>query len=147
MTTRDDELRRIEGEVGVLLKRVKRVIGERARMVHPDLGSASYLMLGQLEVSGPVRAADLAGALGHDKGGVSRHVQQLVDLGLVERRPDPEDRRAQLLVLTDEAVARLDAVRRERSARFDALLAEWSGDELATFADQLGRYNAALETD
>ena len=43
-----------------------------------------------------------------DKGGVSRQVQPLVDLGLVERRPDAEDRRAILLDATTEGRERLE---------------------------------------
>jgi hypothetical protein len=43
--SRAEELGRLEQEVGVLIRRVKRVIGERARAVHPDLQPASYLML------------------------------------------------------------------------------------------------------
>ncbi len=34
--SRTDALRELEGEVGVLVRRIRRVIGERARAVHPD---------------------------------------------------------------------------------------------------------------
>ena len=44
MTSRADSLR-ASSEVGVLIRRIRRVIGERARAVHPDLQPASYLML------------------------------------------------------------------------------------------------------
>lgn len=147
MNERDESLRQIEREVTALIRRVKRVVGDRARVIHPDLGPAGYFMLLHLATAGPVRAADLAEALGHDKGGVSRHVQHLADLGLLERQPDPEDRRAQLLVITEQGHARLEAMHDERRKRFDARLSEWSADELADFARQLGRYNAALEVD
>ena len=96
-TARYDDLRRIETEVGTLIRRVKRVMGERAREVHPDLHPITYFILTHLAVHGPLRGADLSDAFGMDKGGVSRQVQTLVDLGLVERRPDAEDRRAILL--------------------------------------------------
>ena len=82
-----------------------------------------------------------------DKGGVSRQVQALVDLGLVERQPDPEDRRAILLDATDEGRTRLDMVRRHRSDRFDQRLADWSDAELGAFAAQLAAYNTALSDD
>ena len=97
MTARNDDLRRIEAEVGSLIRRVKRVMGERAREVHPDLHPMTYVILAHLADHGPMRGADLSGAFEMDKGGVSRQVQALVDLGLVERQPDPEDRRAILL--------------------------------------------------
>ena len=91
-TTRYDDLRRIEAEVGTLIRRVKRVMGERAREVHPELHPMTYFMLTHLATHGPLRGADLADAFGMDKGGVSRQVQTLVDLGLVERRPAAEGR-------------------------------------------------------
>lgn len=144
MNTRHDDLRRVESEVGTLIRRVKRVMGERAREVHPDLHPMTYVVLAHLAASGPLRGADLSDAFGMDKGGVSRQVQALVDLGLVERRPDPEDRRAILVGATDEGRTRLEAMSRSRSQRFDQRLADWTDAELAAFAAQLAAYNSAL---
>lgn len=146
-STRYDDLRRIEAEVGTLIRRVKRVMGERAREVHPDLHPMTYFILTHLAKQGPTRAADLSDAFGMDKGGVSRQVQTLVDLGLVERRPAAEDRRAILLDASDEGRTRLETVARSRSDRFDQRLGAWSDDELSTFAAQLAAYNQALSDD
>ena len=52
MTSRPDSLRQLEREVGVLIRRIKRVIGERAHAVHEDLQPASYLMLSWLADEG-----------------------------------------------------------------------------------------------
>ena len=79
--TRYDDLRSIETEVGTLIRRVKRVMGERAREIHPDLHPITYFILTHLAMHGPLRGADLSDAFGMDKGGVSRQVQTLVDLG------------------------------------------------------------------
>lgn len=147
MSARYDDLRRIETEVGTLIRRVKRVVGERAREVHPELHPMTFFILMHLEKEGPMRAADLSDAFGMDKGGVSRQVQTLVDLGLVERRPDAEDRRAILLDATEEGRKRLDAMRRRRSDRFDQRLSAWSDTEITTFADQLAEYNRYLSDD
>lgn len=147
MNARDDDLRRIESEVGSLIRRVKRVMGERAREVHPDLHPMTYFILTHLAANGPMRGADLSDAFGMDKGGVSRQVQTLVDLGLVERKPDAEDRRAILLDATDEGRRRLHEVSRSRSDRFDQRLADWSDAELSAFAGQLAAYNSALSDD
>ena len=145
--TRYDDLRSIETEVGTLIRRVKRVMGERAREIHPDLHPITYFILSHLAMHGPLRGADLADAFGMDKGGVSRQVQTLVDLGLVERQPNPEDRRAILLDATEEGRERLRTVARNRSDRFDQRLAHWSDTELSTFARQLASYNRALSDD
>ena len=147
MTTRNEDLRRIEAEVGSLIRRVRRVIGERAREVHPDLHPMTYFILTHLANNGPMRGADLSDAFGMDKGGVSRQVQALVDLGLVERRPDAEDRRAILLDATTEGRKRLEVMSQHRSDRFDQRLSDWSDAELSQFASQLAAYNTALSDD
>ncbi|MBS2936490.1 MarR family transcriptional regulator [Nocardioides sp. J2M5] len=147
MSTRNDDLRAIESEVGSLIRRVKRVIAERAREVHPELHPMTYFILTHLATHGPQRGADLSDAFGMDKGGVSRQVQALVDLGLVERKPDAEDRRAILLDATDEGRKRLEVMSQSRRDRFDERLADWSDEELHTFAGQLAAYNLALADD
>ena len=147
VSTRNDDLRRIETEVGSLIRRVKRVMAERALAVHPDLHPMTYFILSHLAVHGPLRGADLSDAFGMDKGGVSRQVQALVDLGLVERKPAPEDRRANLLDATEEGRRRLDEVSASRRDRFDQRLADWSDEELSHFAGQLAAYNRALSDD
>jgi DNA-binding MarR family transcriptional regulator len=143
--SRADELGRLEQEVGVLIRRVKRVIGERARAVHPDLQPASYLVLSYLATSGPQRSSVLSERFGVDKGAISRQVQHLCDLGLVERTPDPEDGRATLVSASADAVHRLESISRDRRRWLDEQLSEWSEDDLREFVTGLARYNQALD--
>lgn len=146
-TPRDADLRRIESEVLVLLRRIKRVLVERAHAIHADLGPTSYLLLSRIIAAGELRGSDLAGSFGVDKGGVSRGVQHLVDLGLVERSPDPEDRRASLLRATPLALERMAALEQARRERFDERLSGWDDADVARFADQLADYNRLLSDD
>ena len=141
---RHDSLRHLEREVGVLIRRVRRVIGERARSVHEDLQPASYLMLSWLADEGPMRASSMVDHFGIDKGAVSRQLQHLVDLGLVERTPDPDDGRATLVAASDDAVRRLADVSEHRRKWLDERLGDWTTDELETFAVTLEKYNRAL---
>jgi DNA-binding MarR family transcriptional regulator len=134
----------LEGEVAVLIRRVKRVIGERARAMHPDLQPASYLMIGYVAEHGPVRASAVAEVYGIDKGAISRQVNHLVHLGLLRGEPDPADRRATLLSVTDEALSRLEDLKAHRRKLVDEQLGDWSAAELERFASDLARYNAAL---
>jgi DNA-binding MarR family transcriptional regulator len=142
---RAEELRRLEQEVGVLIRRVKRVIGERSRAVHPDLQPASYLMLTYLAAEGAQRSSVLSERFGVDKGAISRQVQHLTELGLVEREPDPLDGRAALVSASPEAVRRLEAVEQDRRRWLDERLSEWSEDDLRDFVTALARYNATLD--
>ncbi len=84
---RAESLRMLESEVGVLIRRVRRVIGERARALHPDLPASSYLMLTTVAQNGPLRASALAEQFDMDKGAISRQVRHLADLGLLDCTP------------------------------------------------------------
>src|SRR3954452_21832739 len=143
MPTRAESLRHLEREVGVLIRRIKRVIGERARLVHPDLQPASYLMLSWLVDEGPVRASSMVENFNIDKGAVSRQLQHLVDLDLVVRTPDPADGRATLVAPSDEARRRLADVADHRRKWLDEQLGDWTADELETFAQNLEKYKRA----
>lgn len=141
---RSEAMRMLEHEIGLLLRRVRKGIGERATGVHPELSSTSFTLLVTLAETGPKRAADLADIFALDKGTVSRLVHQLVDLGLVERVPDPSDGRASILGITEDAVRRLSAMREERFQEFDARLASWDPDEIRDLAERLVRFNETL---
>ena len=134
----------LETEVGVLIRRVRRVIGERARAVHPELLPSSYLMLGHIRDHGPMRASALSQAFEIDKGAISRQVQHLIDLGLLDRSPDPEDGRATLLSASKDGVRRLEQVAAARRVELAERLGDWSPDDMLEFARSLRRYNDAL---
>ncbi|GAB3253337.1 MarR family winged helix-turn-helix transcriptional regulator [Nocardioides dilutus] len=141
---RGEQLRRLEAEVGVLIRRIRRVIHERARAVHPEMQPSAYLLLAWLAEEGPVRASAIAESFGIDKGAISRQLQHLVELGLVTRQPDPADGRATLVAASDDAVRRMADVAAHRRKWLDEQLGDWSADELAGFVDTLARYNDAL---
>jgi DNA-binding MarR family transcriptional regulator len=143
--SRADELGRLEQELGVLIRRVKRVIGERARAVHPDLQPASYLMLTYLAGEGPQRSSVVSERFNVDKGAISRQVQHLCELGLLQREPDPVDGRAMLISATPDAVRRMAAVDADRRRWLEEQLAGWSEEDLRDFVEALGRYNVALD--
>ena len=144
VASREEALTALETEVGVLIRRSRRVIGERARAVHEELLPASYLMLSYVREHGPLRASAMCAVFDIDKGAISRQVQHLIDLGLIDRAPDPEDGRATLLTVSADGVARLDRVAAERREQLDERLADWPADELQAFASSMRRYNDAL---
>jgi len=148
MTTvvgRMDALQAIEDEIGVLVRRLKRAINERAHAVNRDLQGASYLLLGWLAEHGPVRASAIVEVFGMDKGSLSRQLQHLEELGLVERTPDPADGRATLVSASSEGARRLTEVDAQRRVSLDEGLGDWSVAELEAFARQLAHYNRSLD--
>lgn len=128
----------------MLVRRIRRVIAERARLVHPDLQPASYLMLGHVAENGPMRASAVADLFTVDKGAISRQVTHLMELGLVEKSRDPEDGRAWLLTATPDAVQRLRTVAEQRRTYLAERLDGWEAGDLERFTDLLARYNDSL---
>lgn len=135
----------VEVEVQVLARRLRRVLHQRAAALGTGTSPLGYLALGRLVSHGPARQVDLVGVLGVEKGAVSRLVTHLEELGLVERRADPDDRRAWLVAATPEAERRLAEVDAERRRRYRARLADVSTADLVQLASLLGRYNAAVD--
>lgn len=68
--------------------------------VRPAHGFAFVLLS-----AGDVTTTDLARHLGITKQGAAQLIAHLVERGYVERQPDPEDRRARRLVLTEHGWA------------------------------------------
>ncbi|GIJ68856.1 MarR family winged helix-turn-helix transcriptional regulator [Virgisporangium ochraceum] len=64
---------------------------------------------------------ELAAALGQRESAVTAMVRRLLDAGLVERHPSPDDHRAHQLALTDYGVETLETVR-PLVAEFNAML-------------------------
>src|SRR5579875_3417002 len=78
----------------------------RARMLAAaahDVEWSAHVLLKCLSSEGSMRAGELAETIHSDPSTVSRQVAALVKEGLLERRADPEDGRASLLVLTPRA--------------------------------------------
>ena len=135
----------LELELSRLVRRIKRVIGDRARTIHPDLTPTGYLMLAYTSERGSVRASAVVEAFNLDKGAVSRHVQSLVEFGLATRERDPDDGRAWVVSLTDEGRRRMHDVATVRREQLGRRLEDWSDDELDSFVATLGRYNTSLD--
>jgi DNA-binding MarR family transcriptional regulator len=138
-------IRELEAQMGVVARRVRRVVAERAAAIDPALGAIAYSVLDHLAAQGPSRQSDLVSALSSEKGAVSRAVQQLVDLGLALREEDPRDGRACVVTLSAEGRRRLDALVRRRRSAYAEKLAGWSPEELEELVRLLGRYNESLE--
>ena len=86
-----------------------------------------------------LRPSDLAASDGHDLSTVSRRIGALVGQGWLVREPDPADRRACRVALTDEGRSRLLAERDARAAVVTDVLADWTEEDTATLARLLER--------
>ena len=132
---------RLEREIALLLRRARMISQRLSGELHPDLDGSAYALLALLQDLGPLRAGELVARLGQDKSTVSRQVAKLVELGLVARSADPDDGRAQTLAPSAEGSARFTRIRAARRARWEADLADWPDDDVATLGELLARLN------
>jgi DNA-binding MarR family transcriptional regulator len=112
-----------------------------------DVEWSAHIVLKCIASEGQMRASDVAEALHSDPSTVSRQVAALVKDGLVERRSDPDDGRASLLVLTEKADAVLAEHDRIRLEHFARVLDGWSDADLRQFATMLCRFTEAYEAE
>ncbi|WP_151526699.1 MarR family winged helix-turn-helix transcriptional regulator [Serinicoccus kebangsaanensis] len=92
------------------------------------------------------RSRDLARVEGLDPSTMSRRLASLAERGLVERHPDPDDRRAQVLGLTEEGRALLAAERARRVTLITDTLSDWPEQDLDQLATLLGRLADSIDT-
>lgn len=78
-------------------------IGAAVRQVAPDQRAAHGAIMEQLDFSDGMRLTDLARGAELTPQSAGELVDQLEELGYVERRPDPEDRRAKRIYRTAKA--------------------------------------------
>ncbi|GAB4098793.1 MarR family transcriptional regulator [Sinomonas halotolerans] len=141
---RDTALLEIEQQLGLLWRRGRAASQAMARALHPELDPAGYGLLAILHREGPMRVTDLAAAVGVGKPTVSRQVTLLEELGLVRKESDPEDRRAALVLLSEEGRAHVDDVLDRRRGFFREALGAWDESEVAALAGYLRRLNTTL---
>ncbi|HKV22922.1 MAG TPA: MarR family transcriptional regulator [Mycobacterium sp.] len=98
-----------------------------------------YVVLSALDRSSIRTQAALATAIGADKTRIIGTLDELQSGGYIDRRPDPEDRRARLLAITDAGRRVKDAVQDEIQRGEERWLGELSADERRTFLRVLER--------
>ncbi|WP_300265427.1 MarR family transcriptional regulator [Microbacterium sp.] len=129
---------RVEHELGRLFARIRVGWREAAATVHPDLQPLGYQVLTSIASGKATSAGAIIERLQTDKSAVSRHVRQLEELGLVESVPDPDDRRARVLVATDLAQERIAIARERYEGRLGENLRSWTEGDLDRFVEMLG---------
>lgn len=115
-----------------------------AAEIATQLGAAMEGVLRFVGEGGESRASDIAGRLGVGTSALSRHIAELAELGLISRRQDPDDGRAQLLSLTAAGELHLAGVGTHRAEAVQRLLADWSDVEASEACRTVGHLNASL---
>lgn len=129
-----------------LLRTVRRSKARLMAAAGDDVDSATQTLLRTVAVDGPMRASALAAGVQSDLSTISRQVAVLVTRGLLERRADPVDGRASLLVVTAAGRTVIADHEQARTAFFEEVLSGWSTEERDQFARLLDRFTAAYDT-
>lgn len=115
---------------------------QMTRRIDPEIEPASYSVLATLQQQGPVRMTSIARHLGIGKPTLSRQLATLTARGWVLKSTDPDDGRAQMLSLSEEGRARLEAAQNERVERYMTMLEpSWSEEEISTLSELLAKLN------
>lgn len=132
--------------VGFLVADVSRLMRRafQARLDGADVTYAQARALVWLARQEGLRQVDLAEQLEIQPISLARLVDQLAEAGLVERRPDPDDRRAYRLYLTAAAAPRLAEIRAIGEAVRTEALAGLDARQAAATLDGLRRIRATL---
>lgn len=80
------------------------------------LDRALFPLLARVAMAPDINVAEMANVVGRDHSTVSRQVIRLEELGLIVRRPDPDDSRSRRLVLSprgQDIMARITEIRRQ----------------------------------
>ena len=109
-----------------------------------DMPGWKTAVLGLLAREGEQRLGQVAAHLEVDPSVASRQVAMLEQRGLVTRRPDPADGRAQLLAVSEAGLAVLDGYRALRARWVVEALDGWDDAEVAHLAARLQELIADL---
>lgn len=133
-------------EAAALRRSVQRLARRlRAQRPHGRLTGVQLGLLATIMDAGPQRPADLAARTRTTPQALTRPLAALTDAGLLERQPDPDDGRQQLLTISLAGWAALAEDAGPRDAWLDRALAELTDaerDVLAIAAGLLDRLAA-----
>src|SRR4051794_22581684 len=127
----------------MLTRASRRLIAEeRPLLAAHGISMWGYIALSRLAAGPAPTQLALAAAMEHDKTRLIGLLDELERKGLITRSPDPADRPARVVVLTDSGRARHAAVRADIRAMEERVLGALDAEERATLLAVLPRlYN------
>ena len=140
----------LSDDIGFLLSRVSGLVvrATNAALADEGLRVRQYSVLTlACDTAGGLSQRGLATVLGLDPSQVVALVDELVDAGLVERRPDPSDRRTRLVVATPAGQRKRESAAVRAAAGLQDPLAPLSAEEQATLRALLSRVAAETAVD
>jgi DNA-binding MarR family transcriptional regulator len=131
---------------GYLLNDTSRLLRRRFEQKAGDynITSAQWRAMAQLSRTDGLTQVALAHLLDIEPMSVCRLVDRMEAGGFVTRRPDPADKRAKLVYLTEKSHALLDVIRVVAMEVYEDAFAGFSEEERLRLVGDLNRINANL---
>ena len=130
--------------LGFLLNDAARLMRRRFDRLANETGltRAQFQLLAKVARSEGINQAGLADLLDMEPISVCRTIDRMEAAGLVTRKPDPNDRRAHLIYMTDAARPALAKMQETAAEIFDELLTGFSEAEQQSLLTLLTRLHA-----
>lgn len=149
-TTSSNAGLQLQETLGRVFGQLARLIARRHVLDPQAMSRTDYAILAMLEHcpdDAGQRTSHLAAAHGHDVSTISRRVNHLETHGLLERLPDPSDRRASTVRLTSAGRTALAQEREARAGLLQTVLGDWPEADLADLDRLLTRLSSDLAAD
>jgi MarR family transcriptional regulator, transcriptional regulator for hemolysin len=132
--------------LGFLIADTARLLRKRFNQRARELGltRAQWQVLAYLAMNEGINQAGLADLLEIEPITLSRHLARMEEAGLVVRRPDPNDKRARILLLSEQASGVLNEIRSVGRCVIDEITAGLTPAEIETMKNGLRHLRAAL---
>lgn len=130
--------------LGTQIVRFSRLLTAHRQRAKLEQGAGERVLLARLVRYGEQRATDLAAETFLDVSTVSRQVRSMVKRGLIERHPNPDDRRGASLRATETGKKVFEAYRQQRDAELTRLLRTWPPEDRYQLIRLMTRLNDDL---
>jgi DNA-binding MarR family transcriptional regulator len=110
------------------------------------LSLATAAVLGRIVDSSPIGLTELRQRTRLQAAAMSHHIRTLTEMGYIERRSDPADGRATVVVETGEGLAACQRFRAVKEEILRAQLIDWTSEELNTLSAMMERLDADLRS-
>jgi DNA-binding MarR family transcriptional regulator len=140
-TARETLVRTLGEQLNALMSASRALMADAVTAFHPDLPPAAFHIARWLRSFGAAKVSRVAEAVAMDRSATSRLTAGLINLGLVEARPDPADGRGVVLDLTDLGRKSIDRAITRKGDIFRQKIENWSSADLERFAALLRRFN------
>lgn len=140
--THSQSLEPLISTYGRLYLRMHRLFDRRMAASGASLARTKMMMF--IDREGPVRAADIAELFSLAPRTVTEALDSMERAGLVERSPDPQDRRAKRVTITDVGKSAIAASEPERLALIEEVFGILTVEERAQFLGVMDKLSSRV---